>query len=200
MRLFLSRMTISWILLFSVTMAAKAQKKSDATTLSSISSQQKVIAVVPWTVSDGDLVCIFTQIKITSQGQSGPARRMTIYRQNNTLLTKVFEEGSGDSFMNAFPLGESSDRLLVGWVSGSAHHFAAYAYLDGTVKKVLETGSKGMPEIIYDQNMQESILVSSLDLRDGQWRPISTDIYRWNGKSYDKIIQSVPWAQRFQRF
>ena len=174
----------------------KAQQKQGVT-LSAISTQQKVIAVVPWSVADSELLCVFTEIRITSQGETGPARMMTVYRQDKSLLTKIFAEGTGDSFMNAFPLGESSDRLFVGWVSGSAHHFAAYAYIDGAVKKVLEAASKGMPEIEYDENMRESILVTNFDLRNGQLSPMSTDIYRWNGRVYDKI-EGVPWAKRFQ--
>lgn len=186
-----------WVVAISALIVVNAQDNNQAVTLSAISAHQKVIAVVPWSVAESELLCVFTETRINSQGQTGPVRLMTVYRRQKSLLTKIFAEGSGDSFMNAFPLGEFSDRLLVGWVSGSAHHFAAYAYANGAVKKVLESGSKGMPEIIYDQNMRESIMVTNLDFRGGEWSPVSTDIYRWNGKLYDKT-EGVPWAKRFE--
>jgi hypothetical protein len=185
------------VLVICMSTLAKAQGNDRPITLSSISTQQGMIATVPWMVTGGELLCAFTQIRVTSAGESGPARIMTVYRQQKSLLTKIFQEGTEDSFMNAFPLGEFSDRLLVGWVSGSAHHFTVYSYVDGRVKKVLEASSKGMPEILYDRKMQESLLFTTFDLRNGQLRPISTDTYRWDGKGYQDI-GATRWSERLR--
>jgi len=82
----------------------------------------------------------------------------------------------------------------------------AYAYARGHVKKVLEAGSKMMPEFVYskaDASVQD-IIVSNLDWvkRDSQsdsvFIPVSADIYEWANDSY-RLKKTVPWAERFQQ-
>ena len=58
------------------------------------------------------------------------------------------------------------------------------------------------PEFTIDENERESILITDMELVNGQWTRgaavATTDIYKWNGAAYDKV-GPVPWAKRLLR-
>jgi hypothetical protein len=88
--------------------------------------------------------------------------------------------------------------LFVAWTAGSAYHFNVFAAVGGKIKQVLETSSRGMPEIFIDGTENESILVTKKILVNGEWRRTddsTTDIYSWDGEKYE-LVRDVPWSAR----
>jgi len=124
---------------------------------------------------------------------------LTIYREDGTKLAKVFRFETPDSILNVYPLGDYNGRLFTTWVGGSAYHLRVFAFVDGQVKQVLDEGSKVAPELIYDDQGQESVLVTAPVMENGKWTSTSgtTTVFKWNGHGYD-MIGSVPWAKRLQ--
>jgi len=184
-----------------VASSAVGQDDRGTVPLSSILPTKGVLSIVPWSVSGGDLVCVVSQ----KPNKGGPVavlttKTLSIYRKRGSRLMRIYRFQTPDTLLNMFPLGELDARLLTTWTGGSAYHIRAFAYVDGRVQQVLEAGSRGMPEVIIDENERESILVTQMQMTSGQWSrtPTSeTDIYRWNGKTYEKV-GPVPWAKRFQ--
>jgi hypothetical protein len=159
---------------------------------------ERILSMVPWTVGANDLLCVITERSIKVNGESGPIRVVTIYRRDSKGLTRIFDSKTLDGFVTAFPLGEVGGRLFVVWTGGSAYHFSAYAMVGGSVRQVLDTGSKGMPEFVIDQNENESILITKKLLVNGEWRRTNdstTDIYSWDGAKY-QLVANVPWSAR----
>jgi len=101
--------------------------------------------------------------------------------------------------VNLYPLGELGARLFTSWVGGSAYHIRVFAYEDGHVRQVLDAASRGMPEVTIDDQEREAILVTHMEMKDGQWSrgEGTTDVYKWNGKTYDSS-RTVSWRDRFQ--
>lgn len=171
-----------------------------ATTLKTLTSLERVLAVVPWMVGRDALLCVVSERQITVSGETGPARFLTVYEMKQETLTPVFDFQTLDSFVKAAPLFETGGRLFTVWSGGSAYHFRAYAWKEGSVRQVLETGSRGMPEIQIDGDENEWILVTEKTLIRNQWRRTrdsATRIYRWDGNTY-QVLATVPWRTRFE--
>jgi hypothetical protein len=195
-----TRFVISMIVLLSASGFASPQTKKTGVTLSSVLSREHVLSLVPWAVHEKGLLCVISERTVTLDHETGPVRVMTIYSHDASLLTKVFELQSLDAYVSAYPLGESESRLFMASTGGSAYHFRVFEYRDGKVHQVLEASSKGMPEIIIDPNERELVIVTHMEFADGEWKRTadsSADVYKWNGKAYDKL-GTVPWAKRLQ--
>jgi hypothetical protein len=127
-------------------------------------------------------------------------KALDIYQNTGSSVKRIFEFETPDTLLNMYPLGELDARLVTTWIGGSAYHIRGFAYIDGGVRQVLDAGSRGMPEVIIDKNEQEAILVTHMQMKNGQWGrnpDATTDIYKWNGKAYNKV-GTVPWAKRLQ--
>ena len=170
------------------------------TTLSSILNAE-VVSLTHWRVatSDGHLLCVVSERR-TADGSvtSPPVRTLTVYRQNELKFSMLYRFETEDSILNAYPLGDYDARLFLTWAGGSAYHFRVLAYVGGEVEQVLEASSKLPPEVLYDSQGRESILVTQPEMKEGKWTAAdgTTDVFKWNGKAYDEL-GSVPWAKRF---
>jgi len=183
-----------------LTSISLAQNEKLTTTLLSLLHDEDFLALTPWSTSDVDLLCVFSQdAKATKDDrESLPTRRMSVYRKGGGTLTKIYEAKTADWFLSAYPTREDG-RLLVIWGGGSAYHIRVYAYLNGGVREVLDKGSRDMPEVLFDDKGRESVLLTSPEMVNGNWENSggTTSVFKWNGTSFDET-GTVPWARRFQ--
>jgi len=165
---------------------------------SPLPAQGERVLVVPWRVSgtSGGLLCTVSEYR-----QSGgekvtiPTRILTV--ENQQTSSTIYKLETQDAVISAFPLGDYSSRLLITLAGGSAYHFHVLAYVNGNVKEVLDAASKLEPEIVFDREGHEMILVTQPVIEQGQWSAANgtTDIFGWTGDSYRKIA-SVAWRDR----
>lgn len=158
-----------------------------------------LVSLARWRVSgkEGHLRCEVSQETATADNL--PMRILKIYREGVEKPETIFRFETPDSVLNMYPLGDYNGRLFTTWVGGSAYHLRVWAFLEGKVKQVLDEGTKIAPEVLYDDQGRESILVTDPALRDGKWTAKigTTTVFKWAGQSYEKI-GTVPWVKRFQ--
>lgn len=191
---------LCFAILLLLSIFAMGQGESLSTSLLS-QPHRHVLSMTPWAVSSGELTCVVSK-KASGAAPAGSlsTKAMDVYRKQGSTVKRIFEFETPDTFLNMYPLGELNARLITTWTGGSAYHIRGFAYVDGRVQQVLDASSRGMPEVIVDENEQEAILVTHMEIMNGQWGrnpDATTDIYRWNGKAYDKV-GTVPWANRLQ--
>jgi hypothetical protein len=187
--------------IFLLSIFAMGQNKSISTSLPSVLPSKDVLSMTRWAVSSGELTCIvWKRPSNAAPAVSLSTKTMDVYRKQGSTTKRIFEFETPDSLLNMYPLGELDARLITTWTGGSAYHIRGFAYVDGRVRQVLDASSRGMPEVIIDENEQEAILVTHMEMMNGQWGrnpDATTDIYRWNGKAYDKV-GTVPWTNRLK--
>ena len=185
------------ILLLSLT--AVAQESPNAATPATVSPRGKVVALAPWRVSskEGRLLCEVSQRETSSD--SAPMRVLTIYRAEGAKLVEIFSFETPDSLVNMYQIGDYNGRFFTTWAAGSAYHLRAWAFADGRVKPVFDQGAKLVPELVYDDQGRESVLITDPVMENGKWTPTNgtTTVFKWNGETYGKI-GTVSWAKRFQ--
>lgn len=66
------------------------------------------------------------------------------------------------------------------------------------MKQVLDESSKLSPEVLYDDQGRESILITEPRIDHGKWTSVhgTTKVFRWHGDSYGKI-RTIPWEKSF---
>lgn len=178
---------------------AVAQETPNTATPATVSSRGKVVASAPWRVSskEGRLFCEVSQKDASSDKAS--MRVLTIYRTDGTKPVKIFTFETPDSLVNMYQIGDYNGRFFTTWVAGSAYHLRAWAFSDGRVKPVFDQGSKLFPELVYDDQERESVLITDPVIENGKWTATNgtTTVFKWNGKTYGKI-GTVSWTKRFQ--
>ena len=157
------------------------------------SANGKVVAQAPWRVSgkEGHLVC-----KVSQKETSSSIRELTIYGADGAKLL-TFE--TPDSLASMYQIGDYNGRFVTLWMGGSAYHLRLWSFVDGRVKSVLDQGAKLPPELVYDDQGKESVLITDPVIENGKWTAAkgTTTVFKWNGESYGKV-GTVPWARRFQ--
>lgn len=195
MRRFLPKpMRLCCALMLLISSAAIAQER--ARTSGDSPRRDNLLASVQWRVAgrDGHLRC-----EVSQEADNLHTRVLTIYREDGNNLAKIFSFETADSVLSLYPLGDYNGRLFTTWVGGSAYHFRVFAFIGGQVKQVLDEGSRLPPELMYDEQGRESVLISEPVMENGHWTATNgtTTVYQWNGQAYTKI-GAVPWAKRFQ--
>jgi hypothetical protein len=183
---------------------ADAQDSTRDIALASLLKGDKLLAVSPWLVHDGELLGVVSE-KVGTLKPGDPTKAvvhaLTIYRQQGNSVIKVFETEKIDGFVNITPLAQYDGDLLVGWVRDGAYHLEIYMYSEGQILQAMDASSGAMPEIVYDGDGHPLILITNEVLREGRgWvREASStaDVYRRSGKMYQKIA-GVPWPKRLQ--
>ena len=162
-----------------------------------------VKSIVNWQADiDLEVVCVLTE-KPDSTGNSLPERRLTFYKKDKDRMQKLFEFETVDYPISVYPLTGGGGRLFTTWTGGSAYHFYVFAFVDGKIKQVLESGSKQPTEFLLDKNGNEIILVTQTTrVEDKKTKesieiPYNTQIFKWNGSKYT-LIKTVPWQARLQ--
>lgn len=177
------------------------QKTAHADSLTSNLQGKNILSEVYWEMSDATLVCVVSKEPLDSTREDSlPTRTLRIYRESGNDLKQIFKYETPDSLLNIYSLAEVNGRLMTTWTGGSAIHIQVFAYLDGKVVHVLDAGSRGMPEVTINEDDEESILITEMAYKQGEWSRgpgAKTEIFRWKGKSYEKG-KSVPWEKRFQ--
>jgi hypothetical protein len=178
---------------------AVAQESLNSAAPGTDSSRKKIIALAPWRVSskEGHLFSEVSQKQ--TNGHNGRLRVLTIYREEGNKLVKILSFETPDSLVNMYQIGDYNGRFLTTWVAGSAYHLRVWAFVDGRVKAVFDQGTKLLPELVYDDQGRESVLVTDPVMENGKWTPTNgtTTIFKWNGEAYGKI-GTISWAKRFQ--
>jgi hypothetical protein len=197
----MKRFTGAIVLCVSVTILpshrAVAQDPAETTSTRPLKGKD-VLSKAHWRVTgkEGHLLCEVSQMTVAKTDVS-TGRTLTIYRQDNGRLAKIFALETPDAILNLYPLGDYNGRLFTTWIGGSAYHVRVFAFADGQVKEVLEEGSKVPPELLYDDKGQESVLISAPVIENGRWTSVNgtTTVFKWNGRGYDKL-GTVPWLER----
>jgi hypothetical protein len=163
--------------------------------------RERVIFLAMWKVDlDSEVMCEITET-LESSPEKLPERRLAFYRKGQG--EKIYEFVTPDHPLNAFPTGEVGGRFFTSWTGGSAHHFYVFAYVKGTVKKVLESDSKLMPEFLFDKDGNEFILIThtirETDPKTGEDKlaPNTTEIFEWVMNEY-RHLKTVPWRSRLE--
>ncbi|HUI51905.1 MAG TPA: hypothetical protein VLX60_08980 [Terriglobales bacterium] len=155
----------------------------------------KIVARAPWRVSgkEGHLLCEVSQKEAGGDGSS--TRVLTIYRARGV---KLLAFDTPDSLASMYQIGDYDGRLITTWVAGSAYHVRAWAFIDGQVKAVFNRATRLMPEIVYDEQGREAILITDPTLDNGRWAAAkgTTTVFKWTGEKYDEI-GTVSWNRRF---
>jgi hypothetical protein len=162
--------------------------------------ETNLVAAVRWRVAgkQGHLRCeVGEQASVVKD--DGIMRTLTIYRELDGKLAKIFTFETPDSLLNVYPLGDYDARLFTTWVGGSAYHVRVFTVIDGQGKKVLEQGTKVAPEVLYDEQGRETVLINAPNTENGKWTMVNgtTTVFKWSGEKYE-TIGTVPWAKRFQ--
>jgi hypothetical protein len=170
--------------------AATTQDNLRTTSLSSVLNGRKLLSLTHWNVKGAHLLCIVS----TSEPEG--EQMFDVYREEKDQLVSVFSK-TGDLIVSMAPLSSYNGRLLVTWSGGSAYYFRVFTYADGRVKQVLDESSKLSPEVLFDDQGRESILITEPRIDHGKWTSVhgSTTVFRWNGESYGKI-GTIPWEKR----
>jgi hypothetical protein len=180
-----------------LSVSAVAQESPNTATTATVSP--KVVALAPWRVSgkEGRLFCEVSQRETSSNKAS--MRVLTIYRAEGTNLVRIFSFETPDSLASMYQIGDYNGRFFTTWVSGSAYHVRAWAFADGHVKPVLDQGAKLVPELVYDDQGRESVLITEPVMENGKWTATTgtTTVFKWDGETYGKI-GTVSWTKRFQ--
>ena len=184
---------------------ATAQPNHDSF-LPNLIETNAVLSATWWPVSDDtDLLCIVSTPKSKS---SGPADSvLSVFVKSQNKFKKIFEYKPDASPLCLFPTEASEGNLVSIWVSGSGYLVYAFAYSDGQIRMVLDSGSKWMPEItrldtghrIYKDTIIITELTWSKDSLSEATNlmPSTAIVYEWDGRKY-QIIKTVPWEDRFK--
>src|ERR1051325_2803069 len=162
MKLFIAKGLGLWLtltILFSAMVAAQETAKME--TSPRAAGERNIVAAVQWRVAgkQGHLRCEVGQQASVAK-DDGFTRALSIYREHDGTLAKVFTFETPDSLLNVYPLGDYDARLFTTWVGGSAYHVRVFAVVDGQVKEVLEKGTKVAPEVLYDDQGRETVLIT----------------------------------------
>lgn len=181
-------------LILLISSAAIAQERTKTSGYSP--SGDRLLALAQWRIAgrDGHLRC-----EVLQEAANLHSRVLTIYREDGNNLAKIFGFDTPDSILSVYPLGDYNGRLFTTWAGGSAYHFRVFAFVGGQVKQVLDEGSKLAPELTYDEQGRESVLISDPVIENGHWTAANgkTTVYKWDGQGYEKI-GTVSWAKRLQ--
>jgi len=191
-----ARIWFTLMLLVSATVAA--QETAKLGTLAAASDESNLVAAVSWRVANkqGHLRCEVRQQNSAAK-DSVPTRTLSIYREDDGGHAKIFAFETPDSLLNVYALGDYDARLFTTWVSGSAYHVRIFAVVDGHVKEMLEQGTKVAPEVLYDDQGQEIVLITAPVMENGKWSSVNgtTTVFKWTGERFEKI-GTVPWEKR----
>jgi hypothetical protein len=201
MKRFLTKWPGLWLtltVLLSATVVAQETAKIE--TSPRVAGEKNLVAAVQWRVAgkQGHLRCeVWQQASVAKD--NGFTRTLSIYREHDGTLAKVFTFETPDSLLNVYPLGDYDARLFTTWVGGSAYHVRVFTVVDGQVKEVLEQGTRVAPEVLYDDQGRETVLITSPVMENGKWTLVSgtTTVFKWNGEKYE-TIGTAPWAKRVQ--
>lgn len=181
--------------------AILAQESTKTATPAYLRSGESVLGLARWRVSgrEGHLLSVISQTEATVSKDHLPRRLLRIYREDEGKLTELYKFETPDALLNMYPLGDYNARLLITWVGGSAYHLRIVALVDSDVKQVLDEGTKLPPEVLYDEEGRESVLITEPTIHDGHWTPAKgrTAVFKWNGSAYEKI-GVVSWTNRLQ--
>lgn len=180
----------------------RAENIKESTTLFEIFEKNTILAMNYWNINDETFLCLVTFHTRKEENINIPYRRLTFYKKINKNFIKIHEFETADNFLSMYFLSDYNGNLMTIWISGSAYHFYVFSLIDKKIKLVLESGSKLTPEIVdIDNDGKYEILVTDgaflidSDTKKVISYPESTNIYKWDGKSY-KLIQIVHWKNR----
>lgn len=201
MRLYPIRGAGIWLaVMLRVSATVVGQKTTKAGNQAAASDETNLVAAVRWHVAgkQGHLRCEVWQ-QNSAATDSGPTRALSVYREDDGGHRKIFAFETPDSLLNLYPLGDYDARLFTTWVSGSAYHVRIFAVVDGHVKEVLEQGTKVPPEVLYDDQGHETVLITTPVMENGKWTSVNgtTTVFKWTGEKFEKI-GTVPWKKRVQ--
>jgi hypothetical protein len=169
-----------------------AQDNVGGASLSAVLNGRELLSLTQWSVKGARLFCVVSRSKPKGE------QVFDVYREDKDRLVSVFSK-EGDLIVSMSPLSSYNGRFLVTWSGGSAYYFQVFAYADGRVRQVLDESSKLSPEILYDDQGRESILITEPRNEHGKWTSVhgTTRVFKWQEDRYRKV-GTIPWEERFQ--
>lgn len=170
--------------------SALAQDNVGVISPSSVLNGRNVLSLTHWSVKGARLLCV------VSTNEPKGEQVFDVFREVQDRLVPVFSQ-KGDLIVSMTPLSSYNGRLLVTWSGGSAYYFRVFAYVNGQVKQVLDESSKLSPEVLYDDQGRESILITEPRMEHGKWTSVhgTTTVFKWKEYSFRKI-GTIPWKKR----
>jgi hypothetical protein len=174
------------------------------TTIADALKNQTTLGMTRWDVSDEELWCIVTDGSKFFSGRWLPSRHLRFYKKVEDKLILEYEYETMDRFSSFYSMEELGGRLLTVWDGGNSRHFVIFAVVGKTLKVVLMTGSKALPEIVYPDNdgtaeiliwgrSYEVVANAEKNIQSVKWQVAS--IYKWDDNRY-VLVKTVPWLSR----
>lgn len=117
-------------------------------------------------------------------------RDLVIYKKLGPDDIKIFSFKTPDVPVSIGQTKDVGGRLVTVWVSGSSYHIYVYSIFSNKIIQVLNTGSRAFPEIIYNDQGDEVIIVT------GRIHEKESEIYHWQNNKYN-LGKKVPYPERF---
>lgn len=129
-----------------------------------------------------------TVLKIFDQGK-------LIYCSDKASDYRYDELGDGEPL---YISNLDNDKIAILSTATTAFSITVFAYKNGTVRKVLCTGSKNYPEFAYPANstLDQDIQIITTSVISGNVATLAT-VYSWNSKSESYERKTVSFAKRF---
>jgi hypothetical protein len=154
-----------------------------------------VVASVTWQTASEDLLCVATK------NDPGETNKIRCYTKSKTAPIASIEIEPG--LIQLQVLGLVDGPLIASWGTGSGFAYAAYAYRNGAVKKIWDSGSF-MPFESFWADAQGEYLV--LALPEPSWIDINGEkekvagtatLLLWKDSTFIELGTS-PWKDRLQ--
>jgi hypothetical protein len=148
------------------------------------------VALFPWTVTGYQNLSV-----VVEQRSDGPVPTRILKVANDADELYTYE--TADTFLGAMPLSEADGDLLSIWMGGSSYHLVVLGYHDGAIRKLLGTGSKMPPEVVFpSSNREQRPLILTVDGTMNEPRESwSSRAFSWDGMAY-QAGSRVPYLTR----
>jgi hypothetical protein len=180
----------------SVIFGVESMNNKDSST---VFKENKVLYLSQWNVSED--LSISCDISEKDQNPNSlPTKTFSCYKKSDLENINLFSFDTPDHPVSMFQLKDIAGPFFTIWTSGSSYHFYVLAFINGKIEKVLETGSKSLPEFIMDSNGEDIVIINDIQWIEekGQLKPTGKSIlYKWDGNGY-KIIKETSLDNRFK--
>lgn len=156
-------------------------------------NKEKIFFSVQWNVGLNDSLKVIVREKFNKKIEI-PIRELIVYQNINNHFEKVYSFETPDYPVSISQTQDSGGKLLTVWTAGSSYHISAYSFSSGNIVRVLETGSKMMPEIIHlDSGTDAFIITVGNEIKSDE-----SEIYCWHNNSY-VMRKKSSFEKRFER-
>ena len=149
--------------------------------------------IVNWDVGSTNIICKYSgpQKPYTGGNDESLKYLLTFYKVVDGKLTKFDEVEVYETVLALYPLrmfaSQNTNRLLVVTSGPSNIRETIFQFKDNKIEDISGGTSNKMPEILYDENGDELIMLTEVEhIMDGNTAidEFKTFIFKWNGNKY----------------